>query len=76
MSATEVKTVPDALEAIKDAARAKTEAQAELDRLNAAFRESLVVAKRSGARAGSIAAAAGITRQRVHRLIGDVDGPS
>jgi hypothetical protein len=69
MTATDVKSIPDALDMLKRAAERRRKAQAEWDAAQAAFLAAAAEARRAGARVVSIAGAADISRQRAHSII-------
>ena len=68
MSATEVKSIPDALETLGKAAERRRKAQTEWDEAQYEFLAAAAEARRSGARVVSIGKAAGISRQRAHSI--------
>jgi hypothetical protein len=69
MPATEVKSIPTALDTLTKAADRRRKAQGEWDAAQEQFLAAAAEARRSGARVVSIASAAGISRQRAHSII-------
>ena len=66
-----VKSIPEALDALRVAAEDFKQANAAAEDARSRYREAAVAARRSGARVASIADAAGISRGRANVLIGD-----
>ena len=69
MATTEVKSIPAALDDLRNAADRRRNAQAEWESAQAAFLEAAAAARTSGAKVTSIATAAGISRQRAHSIV-------
>ncbi len=67
-----VKTIPEALNDLRDASQRYTAAQAAAEDARTAYRDAAIAARRSGARVQSIAEAAGISRGRANILVNGV----
>lgn len=68
-SSTTVVSIPDALQAIKDAVKARDNAEALLAQRVNELHDAMETARRSGARVASISVASGLSRQRTNMLV-------
>jgi hypothetical protein len=69
VSTTDVKSIPDALGDLRNAADRRRTAQAEWEAAQAAFLDAARAARIAGAKVTSIGTAAGISRQRAHSIV-------
>ena len=69
MATATVKSIPEALQDLRDAVSRRELAENEYNQSLEAFRDAAVAAKVAGARVVSIAEAAGISRQRAALLL-------
>ena len=68
-STASVVSIPDALQAIKDAVAARDMAEQNLQARIDDLHEAMETARRSGARVASISVASGLSRQRTNMLV-------